>query len=76
MISFSYTIATQANMNQVVPEQSARIDGFLVKTASIPKNHTTLGKFSSSSEIGYVRTSYFIVDLVEGKKIETSKFVE
>jgi len=48
-----------------VPERSACIDGFRVKTASIPKNHSDMCKFENRNEIGYQRTSDYILNLLD-----------
>jgi hypothetical protein len=50
---------------KIVPERSACIDGFRVKTASIPKNHSDMCKYENRNEIGYQRTSDYILDLLD-----------
>jgi protein SERAC1 len=56
------------NYYQVVPMPSACMDGFNVKTAGIPKNHREMCRFTDPSEIGYQRTSDYIISLVESSK--------
>lgn len=53
---------------QIVPERSACIDGFRVKTASIPKDHSEMCKYSDRKDIGYQRTSDYILDLLDKAK--------
>ncbi|KAH0542624.1 hypothetical protein FGG08_003032 [Glutinoglossum americanum] len=49
---------------QMVPEYSASIDGFLVRTSSVPANHMDMCKFTDSKDIGYQRVSGHIVSFV------------
>ena len=42
---------------QIVPEDSAVLDGFGVKKISVPANHTDMCKFSNSQDAGYRRIS-------------------
>ncbi|KAF4626223.1 hypothetical protein G7Y89_g11938 [Cudoniella acicularis] len=49
----------------IVPEWSACIDGFQVKTGSIPANHMQMCKYENSDSIGYQRTSGHIINLVD-----------
>jgi hypothetical protein len=50
---------------QIVPQRSACLDGFLVQTGSIPANHMDMCRFANDSDIGYQRTSGHIITLVE-----------
>ncbi|MCJ1249500.1 hypothetical protein MMC30_006724 [Trapelia coarctata] len=52
-------------VGMVVPERSACIDGFRVRTGGIPKNHTEMCKFASEKDIGYKRTLGHIHDIVD-----------
>ncbi|PMD40433.1 hypothetical protein L207DRAFT_633459 [Hyaloscypha variabilis F] len=52
----------------IVPQHSACIDGFLVQTGSIPANHSDMCKFETEDDIGYQRTSGFIISLVKATK--------
>ncbi len=48
-----------------MPEHSACMDGFLVKTVSIPANHVDMCKYSNNKDWGYRRTSRNIISLVK-----------
>jgi len=49
-----------------VPEWSANMDGFRVKSEQIPnKDHKRISKFSNKSEPGYEITSYYICTCIE-----------
>jgi hypothetical protein len=50
---------------QIVPQRSACLDGFLVETSSIPANHMDMCRYANDSDIGYQRTSGHIITLVE-----------
>lgn len=50
---------------QIVPEWSASIDGFKVKSGSIPANHSEMCKYKDVNTPGYQRTSGHIIDFVE-----------
>ena len=52
-------------LEQIVPQRSACLDGFLVETGSIPANHMDMCKYANDSGIGYQRTSRHIITLVE-----------
>lgn len=49
---------------QIVPESSACIDGFNVKTNSIPANHMEMCKFASDSDLGYQRVFFHLHSLL------------
>jgi hypothetical protein len=47
-----------------VPQRSACIDAFGVRTCAIPANHMDMSKYTDESDVGYMRTSGSIIDLV------------
>ena len=49
---------------QIVPESSACIDGFNVKTNSIPATHMEMCKFASDSDLGYQRIFFHVHSLL------------
>ena len=53
-----------ANSSQIVSETSACIDGFNVRTNSIPKNHMDMCKFQDVNELGFKRAYGHIARLV------------
>lgn len=48
-----------------MPFDSAVIDGFRVKSFSIPGDHSEMCKYASASDIGYERSSGQIIDIVD-----------
>ncbi len=55
---------TVLTCGQIVPEFSASIDGFSVKTSSVPANHMGMSKFADQSDIGYKRVSGHIISFI------------
>lgn len=53
------------NNPQLVPEDSACIEGFYIKSQRIPMNHRDLCKYASAYDIGYQRVAGHIRHLVE-----------
>ena len=58
---------------KIVPGASASIDGFMVKTSSVPANHLSMCKFADSSDIGYQRVSGHIVSFVQAAAREVAQ---
>jgi hypothetical protein len=66
LVSFQFPFpACCLFLEQIVPQRSACLDGFLVETGSIPANHMDMCKYANDSDIGYQRTSRHIITLVE-----------
>lgn len=49
----------------IVPEYSASIDGFNVKTSTIPANYMDMCKFDNPGDIGYRRISGHILTFTQ-----------
>lgn len=55
----------------IVPQDSACMDGFRVRPIGIPNSHMDMCKFADSNDIGYQRTSGYLISLV--KDVEKRK---